>query len=171
MSHELVTVAASYTALKQLGLEYHGQCPACRSAASRFTVRPDRNLCECDICGLKCDASGLVQAMEGVSPERAAELLRLRSWTPSAPVTQAVEPQPKRPAKKPPRKKRRTQICGARNRRGLPCQCKMLYRGGKCRFHGGLSTGAKTPEGKAKAIAAMRTGFARYVARRRAEKS
>lgn len=29
--------------------------------------------------------------------------------------------------------------CGAINRRELPCQCKKLFRGGKCKFHGGLS--------------------------------
>ena len=27
-------------------------------------------------------------------------------------------------------------ICGARNRKGLPCQCKLLLKGGKCKFHG-----------------------------------
>lgn len=34
-------------------------------------------------------------------------------------------------------------ICGAKNRQGLPCLCKKLYRSGRCRFHGGLSTGPK----------------------------
>jgi len=28
-------------------------------------------------------------------------------------------------------------------------------RGGKCRFHGGMSTGAKTPEGKARSMMAL----------------
>ncbi|WP_328804745.1 HGGxSTG domain-containing protein [Noviherbaspirillum galbum] len=41
------------------------------------------------------------------------------------------------------RDERATPICGARNRQGLPCQCKKLYRSGRCRFHGGLSTGPK----------------------------
>ena len=36
--------------------------------------------------------------------------------------------------------------CGARNRRGSPCQCPAM-RNGRCRLHGGLSTGAKTLEG------------------------
>jgi len=36
--------------------------------------------------------------------------------------------------------------CGARNRRGTPCQCPAM-RNGRCRLHGGLSTGPKTPEG------------------------
>jgi hypothetical protein len=34
-------------------------------------------------------------------------------------------------------------ICGAKNRLGLPCQCKKLYKSGRCKFHGGLSTGPK----------------------------
>jgi hypothetical protein len=48
------------------------------------------------------------------------------------------------------------QTCGARNRKGQPCQVKTLSRNGRCKFHGGLSTGPKTPEGKAKALANLR---------------
>ena len=36
--------------------------------------------------------------------------------------------------------------CGARNRRGLLCRCPAM-RNGRCRLHGGLSTGPRTPEG------------------------
>lgn len=39
-------------------------------------------------------------------------------------------------------------ICAARTRRGRPCQCKPV-RGGRCRLHGGASTGPTTAEGKA----------------------
>ncbi|MES1999320.1 MAG: HGGxSTG domain-containing protein [Pseudomonadota bacterium] len=53
-------------------------------------------------------------------------------------------------------------ICGARKKDGSPCRSKSLHRGGKCKFHGGLSTGAKTPEGRARAIAAMRAGWVRW---------
>ena len=45
---------------------------------------------------------------------------------------------------------------------GQPCQCKALYRGGRCRMHGGLSTGPKTVEGKAKALRVMREGWLRW---------
>ena len=55
-------------------------------------------------------------------------------------------------------------ICGARKKTGERCRCKALHRGSKCKFHGGLSTGAKTPEGKERAIAAMRAGWARRIA-------
>ena len=47
-------------------------------------------------------------------------------------------------------------ICGAQNRRGKPCQCKELFKKGKCRFHGGLSTGPRTLEGKAAVAKAQR---------------
>ena len=41
-------------------------------------------------------------------------------------------------------------LCGAYARStGKPCRCKAL-RNGRCKLHGGLSTGPKTPEGKAK---------------------
>ncbi len=36
--------------------------------------------------------------------------------------------------------------CGARNRAGNPCGNKPLPNG-RCRFHGGLSTGPRTAEG------------------------
>lgn len=46
--------------------------------------------------------------------------------------------------------------CGAKTRKGTPCQAKMLYtmKNGqrRCRNHGGLSTGPRTPEGKAKVL-------------------
>lgn len=39
--------------------------------------------------------------------------------------------------------------CGAKNRRGVPCTA-FAMKNGRCRFHGGLSTGPRTPEGKAR---------------------
>jgi hypothetical protein len=36
--------------------------------------------------------------------------------------------------------------CGAKNRRGLACQCPAMSNG-RCRLHGGKSTGPKTAEG------------------------
>lgn len=40
--------------------------------------------------------------------------------------------------------------CGARTRKGTPCKQRDVYRGGRCLFHGGLSTGPRTSEGKAR---------------------
>jgi len=36
--------------------------------------------------------------------------------------------------------------CGAKTRRGTPCQAPAM-KNGRCRLHGGKSTGPKTPEG------------------------
>ena len=38
--------------------------------------------------------------------------------------------------------------CGAKTRAGTPCKLTSLYTNGRCKFHGGLSTGPRTPEGK-----------------------
>lgn len=43
------------------------------------------------------------------------------------------------------------EFCGARTKRtGEPCKQRAIYSNGRCKFHGGLSTGPRTPEGKAK---------------------
>lgn len=39
--------------------------------------------------------------------------------------------------------------CGAKTRKGTPCRAPAM-KNGRCRLHGGLSTGAKTPEGLAR---------------------
>ncbi len=44
--------------------------------------------------------------------------------------------------------------CLAKTRRGTPCQKAALKGKARCRLHGGLSTGPRTPEGKARSIAA-----------------
>ncbi len=46
------------------------------------------------------------------------------------------------------RKKPGKPICGAKTRRGTSCQCKPLKPNGRCKFHGGLSTGPNTEDGK-----------------------
>ena len=59
--------------------------------------------------------------------------------------------------------------CGAKTRKGTPCQSAAMPNG-RCRMHGGLSTGAKTAEGIER-IRAARTKHGRYsaasIARRR----
>jgi len=44
--------------------------------------------------------------------------------------------------------------CGAKTRRGTACQCPANKKNGRCRLHGGASTGAKTQEGRARISAA-----------------
>lgn len=47
-----------------------------------------------------------------------------------------------------------TKVCLARTRSGAPCQKHPIVGRTRCRLHGGLSTGPRTPEGKAACIAA-----------------
>jgi hypothetical protein len=48
-------------------------------------------------------------------------------------------------------------ICGAKAKStGKPCQATKLLRGGRCKLHGGMSTGPKTPEGRARARACLK---------------
>lgn len=46
--------------------------------------------------------------------------------------------------------------CGAKTRAGTPCKRRDLHRSGRCKLHGGLSTGPKTLEGKRRS--ALNTG-------------
>lgn len=66
--------------------------------------------------------------------------------------------------------KRHRPRCGARTRAGHPCRAPALWRrgeprpaNGRCRMHGGLSTGARTEAGKERA----REGTRRFWASRR----
>ena len=63
--------------------------------------------------------------------------------------------------------------CGARCRDGTPCQAPAVWdyandrpRNGRCRMHGGLSTGPRTSEGKRRSREGARRG-ARVSAERR----
>ena len=38
--------------------------------------------------------------------------------------------------------------CEAKTRAGTPCKQKAIYLNGRCKLHGGMSTGPKTAEGK-----------------------
>ena len=46
------------------------------------------------------------------------------------------------------------QRCGAKTRRGTACQRPANKKNGRCRLHGGASTGAKTEDGRARISAA-----------------
>ncbi len=52
--------------------------------------------------------------------------------------------------------------CGARTRAGHPCQRKGIGRGGRCRNHGGLSSGARTAEGRARISHAQKQRWRRW---------
>lgn len=46
--------------------------------------------------------------------------------------------------------------CEARTRAGTPCKRKDICLNGRCKYHGGKSTGAKTAEGKARQLEGYR---------------
>ena len=46
------------------------------------------------------------------------------------------------------------QRCGAKTRRGTPCQRPANKQNGRCRLHGGASSGPRTEQGRAKIAAA-----------------
>ena len=52
--------------------------------------------------------------------------------------------------------------CGARTRKGVPCLVRVEPGKRRCRFHGGLSTGPRTAEGKARIAAAQRRRWAEW---------
>lgn len=49
----------------------------------------------------------------------------------------------------------RGEKCEAKTRKGTPCQCKALANG-RCKYHGGKSTGPRTEEGTKRAAANLR---------------
>lgn len=63
--------------------------------------------------------------------------------------------------------------CGAKTRKGTPCTAKVYWPviwpepSRRCRLHGGLSTGPKTPEGKDKLAETMKKTMSRVWAERR----
>jgi hypothetical protein len=61
--------------------------------------------------------------------------------------------------------------CGARTISGRPCQAQALKPSGRCFRHGGLSTGPRTPEGKARQRQAAKETMRRiWQERRRGER-
>lgn len=51
--------------------------------------------------------------------------------------------------------------CGAKTRAGHPCRSRVIFGNGRCKCHGGLSTGPKTSEGRMRALANLKRGAAR----------
>jgi hypothetical protein len=58
--------------------------------------------------------------------------------------------------------------CGAKTRKGSPCQRPARLPAGRCRVHGGASTGPRTEEGRAR-IAAAKTTHGRLTKQKRLE--
>ena len=52
--------------------------------------------------------------------------------------------------------------CGAMTRSGRPCANKVIPSKKRCKFHGGLSSGPKTQEGKPKIVAAQKARWDKW---------
>lgn len=72
--------------------------------------------------------------------------------------------------------KKNRPLCGARCRNGNACKAKAAVYprtdnpiNGRCRMHGGLSTGAKTEEGRERCRQAASRGMKEYWRRRKAQ--
>ncbi len=52
-------------------------------------------------------------------------------------------------------------LCGAMTRMGTPCKAKAIPGKKRCKLHGGMSTGPRTPEGKAIIAEAQRRRWAK----------
>ena len=63
-------------------------------------------------------------------------------------------------------RKRDRPKCGARTRAGGSCKAPVVRGKARCRMHGGLSTGPRTVEGKARAVAAVKAYWERWRAER-----
>lgn len=57
--------------------------------------------------------------------------------------------------------------CGATTRAGTPCKMTVLYSSGRCKLHGGKSTGAKTKAGRKR----QRDGYRAWLEKQRASKA
>jgi hypothetical protein len=63
-------------------------------------------------------------------------------------------------------RKRDRPNCGAKTRAGGSCKAPVVRGKSRCRMHGGLSTGPRTVEGKARAVAAVKAYWERWRAER-----
>ena len=52
--------------------------------------------------------------------------------------------------------------CGAKTRSGTPCKCKPMPHKRRCKYHGGASTGSRTPEGRQRQSEAQHRRWARW---------
>ncbi|MDB4930089.1 MAG: hypothetical protein JWM10_2573 [Myxococcaceae bacterium] len=82
------------------------------------------------------------------------------------PATNTPYAPPTMPQEAPPAPRYAPPQCGARCRDGHACKAPALLWKRRCRMHGGGSTGARTPEGRAKVLACLAAGRARQLARR-----
>lgn len=53
-------------------------------------------------------------------------------------------------------------VCAARRKKGGQCIIRTIFPNGRCRYHGGLSTGPKTADGRERIAAAQRIRWSQF---------
>ena len=111
-----------------------------------------------------CDRQGCIVAR--YSPR---ELTRFRQRQERRAEFQAA----KLEAREPQAQRHKRPRCGARTRTGKPCQAPVVWdhqldrpKNGRCKLHGGLSTGPKTLQGQHRSLAALQRGHSEWLARK-----
>ena len=96
--------------------------------------------------------------------ERSKELIRAYYSIPSRDRPQTA---PQRYEWQPYPEQLRCIPCGASTRAGTPCKITVIFRNGRCKFHGGRSTGAKTRAGQKR----QRDGYRAWLEKQRDSKA
>lgn len=110
----------------EVGRQDHGKADLTKLDRAR-SFDPQADLRRQYVATLKAAAERVAAAIEKGWPESAQQRAGRFDWTPFADLR-----------------------CGAKTRAGTPCKRRDLYRSGRCPMHGGLSTGPRTVEGKAR---------------------
>lgn len=113
--------------------------------------------------------AGVLALPDDASPERACAAMTDSPWRKAAARAEAAAiaaMEQRRQVRLATANARRRVRCRARTRKGTPCRCKSEPGKARCKFHGGLSTGARTPEGRARIAEAQRRRWARWRAAR-----
>jgi transcriptional regulator with XRE-family HTH domain len=97
--------------------------------------------------------------MDGIAPTKSR---RVRQSEPDSVLALLYRPPPKTKTRERPRARPVKQKCGAKNRRGRPCAMKPEPGKNRCKFHGGRSTGPRTPEGRARIADAQRLRWKKH---------
>ena len=104
----------------------------------------------------------MAKALGSTLPDFSTPKARARTWAVIGPDAMAARLQAEIDARKAERNARRPVICGAKTRKGTTCRNKSEPGKQRCKYHGGCSTGARTPEGLARISEAQRRRWARW---------
>lgn len=111
----------------ETGRQEHGKAADLTKPDRARPFDPQADLRRRYVATLKAAAERMAAAIEKGWPESLQERAGRFDWAPFADLR-----------------------CGAKTRAGTPCKRRDLYRSGRCPMHGGLSTGPRTVEGKAR---------------------